>query len=119
MGRIDKRTAALPGTADPISLERQLIADNGQVLCLCLSDQHPIKWISLGPRKKACSHAVLRAHRKTLKSRLHQIFLEVPSDIGRGWEPSVPAGRALGMLALSMPAGRTGVTKPFQLRRLR
>ena len=88
MGSLDKRTAALPSTADAVSIENQLIADDGQVLCLCLSDQHPIKWISLGPWKEARSYAVQRAHRKNLKSRLRQIFLEVPRDVGRGWEPS-------------------------------
>src|ERR1700681_2349433 len=80
--------APLPSSSDAVAIKSQLIADDGQVLCLRLSDQHPIKWISLRPRKQTRSNAMLRAYWKALESGLRQIFLEIPGDIGGGREPS-------------------------------
>src|SRR6266404_8832304 len=80
--------APLPGALDAVVINSQLIADDGQVLSLRLSDQHPIKWISLWPWKQARSNAMLSAYWKALESGLRQIFLEIPGDVGGGGEPS-------------------------------
>src|SRR3989442_5696426 len=80
--------APLPGASDAVVIKSQLIANDGQVLCLRLSDQHSIKWISLWPWKQARSNAMLSAYWKALESGLRQIFLEIPGDVGGCGEPS-------------------------------
>jgi len=63
-----KKGTKLPDTAHSVLIESSIIANNGHIFCLGLSDQQPIKRISMRSGQQPCTYSVISRYKQLLKS---------------------------------------------------
>lgn len=64
-------------------IEDAIFANDGQVLRLCLRDQHAVKWVFVGTGKKTSADGVGGGNQERLELVLAKLRFEIVEEIDR------------------------------------
>src|SRR3954469_8589444 len=76
----------LPDSLDMIFIEDSIVAEDGNVFCLRLGDQHSVEWISVLPWEPSGAQRMFHADREGFDSQLFEIEGKVTDQFLPGWQ---------------------------------